>query len=309
MYLFVLAVAMTCVLNSGVTATGQTTAELKRQPASEKQLDLKSLKNGTVIPLWKDGAPGFEDRKNEPEQAKDWWVKNVHNPSLTVFLPPKEIANGAAAVVIPGGGHRQLVFDAEGTEAAKHLNKLGVAAFVLKHRLAREENSPYKIEVHAKQDGQRAMRWVRAHADKLGLNSSKIGIYGFSAGGEVVSMVAYSDYAGDPDATDTIDRSSCQPDFQILVYPGPLGIPESLPANSPPAFLLVANDDGAARVVIDLTNKFRAAKVPVEMHLFTQGGHGFNMGNRTKLKTVSSWPDRLADWMTDNVLTETNITK
>ena len=303
-YFCVLTIAMAFSSITGLRAAGQTTTGSPRQHEDEKQLDLTTLKNGTAIPLWVNGAPGFEDRKDEPEQAKDWWVKNVHNPSLTVYLPPKEIANGAAAVVIPGGGHRQFVFDAEGTEAAKHLNTLGVAAFVLKHRLAREENSPYKIEVHAKQDGQRAMRWVRAHVEALELDSSKIGIYGFSAGGEVVSMVAYSDYEGNPDATDTIDKASCKPDFQILIYPGPLGIPETIPANAPPAFLLVANDDGAARVVIDLATKFRDAIVPVEMHLFTQGGHGFNMGNRTKLKTVSSWPDRLADWMTDNVLAE-----
>ena len=90
-----------------------------------------------VVPLWEKGAPGFESRKDEPEQAKDWWVKNVHNPSLTVFLPPKEKATGCAVIVAPGGGHRELVFNAEGVEAAEYLASLGVAAFALKYRLAR----------------------------------------------------------------------------------------------------------------------------------------------------------------------------
>ena len=97
-----------------------------------------------VVYLWSGGAPGFENRRDEPEQAKDWWVKNIHNPSLTVYLPPKEKANGSAVVICPGGGHRQLVFTAEGVDAAKYFNSIGVAAFVLKYRLFREENSPYK---------------------------------------------------------------------------------------------------------------------------------------------------------------------
>ena len=93
-----------------------------------------------VIFLWEKGAPGFENRRDEPEQAKDYWVKNIHNPSLTVFPAPKDKANGAAVIVVPGGGHRELVFKAEGVEPAQYLNNLGITAFVLKHRLPRETN-------------------------------------------------------------------------------------------------------------------------------------------------------------------------
>src|SRR6188474_294603 len=88
-----------------------------------------------VVNLWKNGAPGFEKRKNDPEQAKDWWVRSIHNPTLTIYLPPKEIATGAAVVICPGGGHRNLVFNSEGRQAAKYLNSIGVAALVLKYRL------------------------------------------------------------------------------------------------------------------------------------------------------------------------------
>lgn len=256
-----------------------------------------------TIPLWPNGAPGFESRRNEPEQAKDYWVKNIHNPSLTVFLPPKEKATGAAVVVCPGGGHRLLVYGAEGVEPAKFLNEIGVAAFVLKYRLPREENSPYKLDVHLQQDGLRAMRLVRSRAAEWGIDPNRIGIMGFSAGGEVASEVAFKPAAGDPNAADPIDKVSGRPDFLVEIYPGPLGIPEAVPKDAPPAFLLVANDDrGASGNIVGLLDKYRKAGVPVEAHVLAKGGHGFNMGNRSKLSSVKGWPQRLADWMSDNDL-------
>jgi acetyl esterase/lipase len=253
------------------------------------------------IPLWPNGAPGFESRRDEAEQAKDYWVKNIHNPSITAFLPPRDKATGAAVVICPGGGHRELVFNAEGVEAARYLNSIGVAAFALKYRLGREKDSPYKPQIHARDDGLRAMRLVRSRAAEWGIDPKRVGIMGFSAGGEVASMVGFSPGAGDPNAADPIDRLDARPDFLIEIYPGPLGVPDKLTKDAPPAFLLVANDDrGAARTVAGLFQKYRDAGAPVEAHIFARGGHAFNMGRRAKLATLKTWPQRLADWMQDN---------
>jgi hypothetical protein len=163
-----------------------------------------------VVQLWPKGAPGFESRRDEPELAKSYWVKNIHNPSLTVFLPPEEKASGAAVVICPGGGHRELVFNAEGVDAARYLNSIGVAAFALKYRLGREQGSPYSIEKHAREDGMRAMRLVRARAKEWNVDPARLGIMGFSAGGEVASMVAFNPGEGDPKAADPIDDRSAQ---------------------------------------------------------------------------------------------------
>jgi acetyl esterase/lipase len=253
-----------------------------------------------VVPLWQNGAPGFENRKNEPEQAKDWWVKNIHNPSLTVFLPPKEKATGAAVVICPGGGHRNLGFNGEGVEPAKFFNSIGVAAFVLKYRLFREENSPYTIE-HAKQDGFRTMRLVRSRAAEWNIDTARLGMMGFSAGGEMVSWIAYDEGKGNAAAKDIVERYSSKPSFQILIYPGPLGIPDSVSSDAPPAFLLAANDDVCCSPpIIDLLQKYRKAKVPVEVHIYAKGDHAFNMGNRSTLNSIKTWRQRLADWLKDN---------
>jgi acetyl esterase/lipase len=252
-----------------------------------------------VIPLWDKGAPGFEARRNEPEQHADWWYKNIHNPSLTVFLPPPGKATGAAVIVAAGGGHRELVFNPEGVEPAQYLASIGVTAFALKYRLFREPGSKYTIENTA-QDIRRAMRTVRARAAEWNLDPNRIGVMGWSAGGEVAALVAYPPGEGDAASRDPVERVSARPDFQILIYPGPLGIPEKIPANTPPAFLLgAADDEYVAGVLYDITNKYRAAGASLETHIYAQGKHAFNMGQRSQYVSIQRWRDRLGEWLQD----------
>lgn len=255
----------------------------------------------TVIPLWAKGAPGFESRRNEPEQAKDYWVKNIHNPSLTVYLPPADKANGAAVVICPGGGHRLLVYNSEGVAPAKFYNSLGVTVFILKYRLGRDTLSPYKVDIQPKQDAYRAMRLVRNRAAEFNIDTNRIGMMGFSAGGEVVDMVAFSGWKGDPKAADLVDRANAKPNFIVQVYPGPGFVPEKVPADAPPAFLVAANDDACCSLpIIQLLQRYREAKVPVEMHMYAKGDHAFNMGTNRKLVSINNWPQRLADWLQDS---------
>jgi len=252
-----------------------------------------------VIPLWEKGAPGFENRRSEPEQSQDWWVRNIHNPSLTVFLPPKEKANGCAMIVAPGGGFRELVFNSEGKQAAEFLNSIGVTVFVLKYRLPSETGSPYSM-ANVREDAYRAVRTVRSRASEFNIDPNRIGMLGFSAGGAVVMMVCFDKGDGEPNAADPIDRTNGRPNFELMVYPGGRA-PRKIPADTPPAFLICANDDDyhLDKVTLELFEKFREANVSVEAHLIAQGKHAFNMGDRSTFAAVQHWPQRMADWLDD----------
>jgi acetyl esterase/lipase len=254
--------------------------------------------SATVVPLWQNGAPGFESKKNIPEEAKDWWVKHVHNPSITVYPAPKNIATGVSVVICPGGGFHTLVFTAEGKDAAVYLNSLGITAFVLKYRLFRED-SMYTDE-NPKQDIFRAMRLVRSRAKEFNIDTAKIGVMGFSAGGEVAGWVSYHYQESHAVKPDAVDALSARPSFQILIYPGPLAVPDAVTATAPRSFMLVANDDECcSEPVIKLLQMHRKAKVPVEVHIYTVGNHGFNMGKRSTFNSLKTWPDRLTDWIKD----------
>jgi acetyl esterase/lipase len=255
---------------------------------------------GQVIHLWANGAPGFESRKDEPEKSKDWWFKNIHNPSLTVFYPPQGTANGCAVIVAPGGGFSELVFNAEGVQAAEYLNTLGITVFALKYRLPNDSGSPYTMD-HVRQDAYRAVRLVRSRAQEFRIDPKRIGMLGFSAGGAVVMMVSFGQGDGDPKAPDPVDRANGRPNFQMMVYPGGQ-VPKKIAPGAPPAFLLCANDDqyGCDKVTLELLAKFREAKVPVELHLLARGQHAFNMGDRSEFAAVKNWPHRLGDWLSDS---------
>jgi acetyl esterase/lipase len=259
-----------------------------------------------VFQLWPDGAPGAEKRHGEPEKLTDGaYVSNVHDPSLTVLRADPRHANGAAIVVVPGGGHRMLVFQNEGMVAGRLLNRMGVTAFVLKYRLARDPDSAgYSIEGDGAADLRRAVRWVRAHAGEYGIDPQRVGIMGFSAGGELVSLVADNpEPEAEPDTrgkADALDRQSARPDFQVLVYPGPLGSPAKAADGAPPAFLVAGSRDTCCMPpTLTLYQQLVKAGVSAELHLYADTDHAFNVGQRGERISLQHWPDRLADWLAD----------
>jgi acetyl esterase/lipase len=265
---------------------------------------LRSQPVPEVLHLWPGGAPGFENLKDAPEEAKDYWVRTIHNPSVTVFRPPPGKANGCAVVIAPGGGFRELVFDREGRQPAEFLNGLGVTAFALKYRLFKQKDSPYR-EAQTLQDAQRALRLVRSRAADFGIDPNRVGMLGFSAGGALVYLTAFDPGAGDPSAADPVDRLSGRPNFEMIVYPGgDPTMPKAVPEGTGPAFLIAANDDeyGCDKVALTLFGMFRDAKVSVEAHFIAQGKHAFNMGDRSTYAAVRHWPDRMADWLKDRGL-------
>ncbi|HWW72773.1 MAG TPA: alpha/beta hydrolase, partial [Duganella sp.] len=250
--------------------------------------------------LWPDGAPGSEKRHGEAETVQNTYVSNIHDPSLTVVKADARHANGAAVVIVPGGGHRMLVWMNEGMVAAKSLNRVGVTAFVLKYRLARDQGSTYSIENDAAADLRRAVRWVRAHAAEFGVDPSRLGVMGFSAGGELVSLVADNPAPPAMAKQDAVDKQSARPDFQVLVYPGPLGVPAKAVQNAPPAFIVAGSSDKCCGPPsVALYQQLVAAGVSAELHMYADTDHAFNMGQRSERLSDVHWPDRLADWLAD----------
>jgi endo-1,4-beta-xylanase len=256
-----------------------------------------------VIPLWINGAPGSETRRNEPEKVgvhlRDTpIVYNIHNPNLTVYLPSAATATGAAIIVAPGGGHMFLSYIHEGTGVTEWLSQHGIAAFLLKYRLAKDQagGSTYQVERDALADSERAIRLVRSHAAEWGINPARIGFMGFSAGGELAVLATEHADPGRADAIDPIERQSSRPDFTILGYPGIQPDRVTITAGMPPVFMFSAYDDARTSITnASLFLKYRAAGVPAELHIYSQGGHGF--GIRDRPLPVSSWPSRLLDWM------------
>lgn len=261
-----------------------------------------------IIPLWPGGAPGSEgktDAEVVQETGKngvhDRHISVIHNPTVTVYVPPRDKANGAAVVICPGGGHRILAIDHEGYEVAQWLNSIGVAGIVLKYRLANTPDAGYKVDVHALADARRAVRLVRSHAEEWGIDPGRVGLMGFSAGGELTAIASTRFEGASSGASDPIDRLSSRPDFQVLIYPGGRPASFEFTKEAPPAFLLVAADDiiSAQRTVACFTT-LRKAGVPAELHVFGRGGHGFGMHKIDA--PVVHWTDRLNDWMADRGL-------
>ena len=269
---------------TATTLTAQT-------PATQKPPAVVVPAGRPTVVLWPNGAPGSEARKNEPEQINGETVLNVHNPSIVVFLPRKEINTGVGLILAPGGGHTSLWIMHEGFNPAQALVDRGVAVFVLKNRL---QSSGYKFDVEGLADMQRAIRLVRSRAAEWGLDPAKIGAGGFSAGGELVTLASLRNDAGDVNAADPIEKASSRPDFQLLIYPGKSHLIQPV-ADSPPAFLAAGFEDrpdistGLAEAYL----RFKQAGVQAELHIYARSGHGFGLRPERAGQSHQEWPVQL----------------
>jgi acetyl esterase/lipase len=261
-----------------------------------------------TIFLWKDGAPGTPPTKPE------------HEPLVLLTRPAEDVAVPTGVIVIPGGAYAGLAMDHEGSQIAEWLNSMGVTAFILKYRL---KGTGHQHPVPM-QDGQRAIRTVRARAAEWKLDPQRIGIIGFSAGGHLASTLGTHFDAGDAEAVDPLDRVSSRPDFMILCYPvismtkdfahkgsrenllGPMPdkkLLESLSnetqvtADTPPAFLFHTNEDTGVvpEHSIAFYSALRKAGVPAELHVYEKGPHG--VGFAKSIPGTNTWPDRCREWM------------
>ena len=252
-----------------------------------------------AILLWPNGAPGSE-AKTAAESVRiteqgEHIVSSVHRPSITPYLPEK--ASGAGVVVIPGGGHRELWMDHEGYRVGQWLEDHGIAAFVLKYRLANEPGSTYTVEGEELADVQRAIRLVRSRAAEWHVAPDRIGVIGFSAGGELAALAGTRYDTAVQNPKDAIDRESARPAFMGLIYPA---IPKDmrLTKDMPPAFLLCGADDNPAIAegVPALYLALKHAGVPVEVHILGGTGHGFGL-RESNPTDVKIWPTLFYNWL------------
>jgi len=254
-----------------------------------------------VIKLWPNGAPDAQaDTKPEAMRIApegDHVITHVAEPSITPYLPLRQMATGAAVIIAPGGGHTEIWIEHEGFRVAEVLSQHGVAAFVLQYRLAREKGSPYTVEGTELGDIQRALRVVRSRSSDWGIDPKRIGVMGFSAGGELAALASTRYDAGLPDAMDPVDRLSSKPDFQALIYPA---IPhdQRLTAETPKAFLACGALDrsdisqGLAEYYLSLAR----LHVSAELHIYAGIGHGFGVRSSNP-KPIADWPELFLEWM------------
>lgn len=278
----------------------------------------------TQVPIWPGPVPDARP-VTEPETAttvgeslyvagKPWVsVSPVSQPTMTVYSPEGK-NTGAAMVVFPGGGYWILAIDLEGTEVCDWLTSKGITAVLLKYRVPGHpqkspRSGPYPDSPEALEDAQRTVGLVRFHAAEWHINPHKLGVLGFSAGGHLVTAMSTHFEQRLYKPVDEADKESCRPDFAIALYPGHLSIaPDSIELNpdihahittqTPPTFLLQNEDDHVDRVEDSLSYYIALKKVgvPVEMHLYAQGCHGFGL-RRTKYP-ATDWPSLVAKWLT-----------
>ena len=268
-----------------------------------------------TLPVWPGVAPG--EPANVPAEtdttsAKDNLIAgrplvrlgNVSVPTLTLYKAMHRTSGaGPAVVVFPGGGYNILAIDLEGTEVCDWLTSAGVNCVLLKYRVP--GTGPYPKSPAALQDAQRAMGLVREHATEWGIDPKRVGVLGFSAGGHLAAALSTNFIQRLYDPIDAADKLSCRPDFAVVVYPGYLALADknfapnadiNPTADTPPTFIVQAEDDpvhveNAVVYFLALKN----AKVPAELHIYAQGGHGYGL-RRTALP-VTTWPQAVETWL------------
>jgi acetyl esterase/lipase len=268
----------------------------------------------TQVPIWPGAVPDAQAVPG-PERAITLTnliagkpvliVTNVSRPTMTVY-PPTGTNTGVAVVVFPGGGYQCLAIDLEGMEICDWLTSRGITAVLLKYRAPTPRLGRYRESLQALQDAQRTVGLLRFQAFKWHINPQKIGVIGFSAGGHMVAAIStHFDQRSYP-AVDAADQASCRPDFAIALYPGHLWekdgnlrLNPNVPVTSktPPTFLLQAQNDPVDNVNNSLAYyvALKNANVPVEMHLYAQGGHAYGL-RRTQLP-ITRWPELVEKWL------------
>ncbi|HZX57223.1 MAG TPA: alpha/beta hydrolase [Mucilaginibacter sp.] len=274
------------------------------------------------ILLYPDGIPNSKKAPATYVEKREWDIVSlVTQPTITPYFPAKGKANGTAIIVCPGGSYFNLAMNHEGEAIAKEFNKIGVTAFVLKYRLPHDDIMVDKT-IGPLQDAERAIQIIRQRAAEWGINPSKVGIIGFSAGGHLASTL---DTHFDKVVIDNKDNISLRPDFALLIYPvisfGPFAHAFSrenligknpsaaalesysnekqVTANTPPTFLVHAEDDDVVPVQNSLLfyDALVKNKVKAEMHIFQEGGHGFGLNNP---RSIDHWFNWAADWLNRN---------
>ena len=266
-----------------------------------------------TIPLWPQGAPGAQVNpapEIDATTAKDRLVAgkpvirlgNVSAPTLTLYAPKSE-NTGVGIVVFPGGSYKILAIDLEGTEVCDWLTSAGVNCILIKYRVP--DTGPYPKSSAALQDAQRAIGIVRSHAAEWHIDPNRVGVLGFSAGAHLAAVLSTHFDQRLYEPIDAADQLSCRPDFAVIVYPGYLALAEQnfapnpdirVTAKTPPSFIVQAEDDPVH--VQNATVYFLAlknAKVPAELHIYAEGGHGYGL-RRTALP-VTTWPDSVITWL------------
>ncbi len=257
--------------------------------------------NQKPIYLWPDQVPGETVSKHDPVQTPDKSrdvirLTDVTNPAFLVFKPTNEKNNGAGVIVCPGGGYEILAINLEGYEIADWLTKQGFTAFVLQYRVPKKQEG-------ALMDAQRAIRIIRNNPDTYGVKPNQLGIMGFSAGASLSARAAILSSKKTYSPVDKADSVSCRPDFALLIYPAYLDLgmnraltPElAVDKNTPPMFLFATADDTYSNSALVMATSLRDAKVPVELHILANGGHGY--GLRKGNIAGETWPKLAEIWL------------